>query len=719
MIESLSGQLTADARHWQIAALGALVVYSFLYLDFGAKPLLTLVALASVLAAQWACARLWRRAFEWRSGLITGLSLSLLLRTGDIWVMALAAVLAILSKFLIQHRGKHLFNPAAFGIVFVLLATHQAWVSPGQWGASIWVAALVFLLGGAVLTHAPRLDTAIAFLAAHFALLLARAAWLGDPVAIPLHQIMAGSLLIFAFFMVTDPRTTPDSRAGRILFAVLVAALCHWLAFFGQVRPALYFGLMAMSLLVPAIDRALPQGRFEWRPAALAGEAVMTNHRSLTKRAAFGLTLAAALATALQPAFAFCGFYVARADGKLSNKASMVVLARNGAETAITMASDYQGDPKDFALVIPVPTVVKKEDIHVVDQAALDRLDSYSEPRLVEYDDPDPCYAPCRDCLEEVAVSAARAPAPRDTGVKIEARYSVEEYEIVILSAQQSDGLQSWLTDNGYRIPAGAGEVLGSYIKQKMHFFIARVDLTRMKLAGRNFIRPLQVRYSSPKFMLPIRLGTVNADGPQDLILMALTQHGRVETTNYQTERVPSNIDVPLFIKDRFVDFYRNLFDRAVAKSGGASVFLEYAWNTSWCDPCSAPPPTQEELVTFGAGRETAPRADAVSGPSGTFLTRLHVRYDRAHFPEDLMLNETEDRQTFQARYIMNHLWKGGGSCDGIAKYRDMVATRGQQEIDAVAELTGWSRDMIKAEMKQSGEPLEYRHHLFDWLFKD
>jgi Na+-translocating ferredoxin:NAD+ oxidoreductase RnfD subunit len=707
MIENLSRKLLEDARHWQIAALGTLVLYSFIYLDFGAKPLFTLVALGSVLLTQWACAKLWRRPFEWRSGLITGLSLGLLLRTGDIWIMALAAVLAITSKFVIQYRGKHLFNPAAFGIVAVLLTTHGAWVSPGQWGASIWVAGLVFLLGGAVLTHAPRLDTAAAFLAAHFALLLARARWLGDPLTIPLHQMMTGSLLIFAFFMVTDPRTTPNSRLGRILFAVIIAGLSHWLAFFGQVRPALYFSLLGVSLLVPVLDHILPQRRFEW---ALSP--------AIAKRVAFGLTLTAALTTALQPTFAFCGFYVARADGKLSNKASVVVLARSGTSTAITMASDYQGDPKDFALVIPVPTVVKEDDIHVVDQAVLDRLDSYSEPRLVEYTDPDPC-AP--GYLEEVMVTARRAEAPVDkpAPVKVEARYSVEEYEIVILSAEQSDGLQSWLTENGYKMPAGAGDVLASYIKQKMHFFVAKVDLSRMKLAGRNFIRPLQVRYSSPKFMLPIRLGTVNADGPQDLILMALTKQGRVETTNYQTERVPTGIDVPLFIRNRFAEFYRAMFDRAVAKSGGTSVFLEYAWNTGWCDPCSAPPPTPADLSTFGANWGVTPNGPYDYFPSGPFLTRLHIRYDRAHFPEDLVLNETKDTENFQGRYIMNHLWTGEATCDRSQDYKASVAKRGQKELDSVADLTGWSRDMIKAEMKQSGEPAEYRRHLFDWLFQD
>ena len=395
----------------------------------------------------------------------------------------------------------------------------------------------------------------------------------------------------------------------------------------------------------------------------------------------------------------------------------MVVLARNGAETAITMASDYQGDPKDFALVIPVPTLVKESDIHVVDQEALDRLDHYSEPRLVEYRDDDPCYS----ALEEIVVTARRMEEPRDksSGVKVEARYSVEEYEIVILSGRAERRAASWLTDNGYKMPAGAGDVLGSYIKQNMHFFVAKVDLGRMKLAGRNFIRPLQVRYSSPKFMLPIRLGTVNANGPQDLVLLALTQHGRVETTNYQTARMPTGIDVPRFIQSRFVDFYRTMFDRAVAKSGGTTVFLEYAWDTGWCDPCSAAPPTPADLSTFGANWGVVPAGDDDDYPTGPFLTRLHVRYDRAHFPEDLVLNETKDHGNFQARYVMHRLWTGDVKCEWGAKYRDNVADRGRQELNNVANLTGWSRDMITAEMKQSGEPLEYRRHLFDWLFAD
>jgi hypothetical protein len=435
--------------------------------------------------------------------------------------------------------------------------------------------------------------------------------------------------------------------------------------------------------------------------------------------AAFALTIAGALSTAIQPVFAFCGFYVARADGKLFNKASKVVLARNGTITAITMASDYEGDPKDFALVIPVPTVVKESNIHVVDQAMLDRLDNYSEPRLVEYTDPDPCSPPMQ-VMPMAAMPQYKATMRNGSGttpnlgVTVEAQYSVEEYEIIVLSAEQSDGLQTWLSENGYKIPAGAGDVLSSYIKQKMHFFVAKVDLAKMKLAAQNFIRPLQVRYESPKFMLPIRLGTVNADGPQDLILMALTHNGRVETTNYQTERVPTGIDVPLYIKDRFAEFYRALFDRQVTKSGGTSVFLEYAWNTGGCDPCSAPPPAPADLVTFGADMAGPPGpAPLMPGRpywgGGTYITRLHVRYDRSHFPEDLVLYETGDRDNFQGRYVMHHPFTGNTDCPAGTEYRRHLAERTDAELQHTAELTGWSRDTVRDAMVKSGEAVDRR----------
>src|SRR5262249_15187162 len=164
-------------------------------------------------------------------------------------------------------------------------------------------------------------------------------------------------------------------------------------------------------------------------------------------------------------------------------------------------------------------------------------------------------------------------------GVTIEASYDVGEYDVLILSAKESNGLASWLTDNGYKIPQGAAGVLASYIKQNMRFFVAKVNLDRMHLIGSGYLRPLQVRYESAKFMLPLRLGTVNANGPQDLIIYALSRNGRVETANYRTIKLPSDIDVPLYVKDEFGKFYTAVFDQAVRAQDMRAVFTEYAWD--------------------------------------------------------------------------------------------------------------------------------------------
>jgi Na+-transporting NADH:ubiquinone oxidoreductase subunit NqrB len=255
-----------DARLWQIAALTSLLSWNLTMLSLGASPLPSLAALASALATQTVASWLTgQRRLDLRSPLITGLSLALLIRGDSLWVPALAAAIGIGGKFVFRIRGKHLWNPAALGI-FALLQTGHAWVSPGQWGNSAFIAALVLFSGILVLSRAARLDTALAFLGTHLALLLARAAWLGDPLAIPLHQMQNGALLLFAFFMITDPRTTPDARPARILFAAAVAGLAHWLIFFEQMRPGLYVALIALAPLVPLLDRVFPASGFAWRP---------------------------------------------------------------------------------------------------------------------------------------------------------------------------------------------------------------------------------------------------------------------------------------------------------------------------------------------------------------------------------------------------------------------------------------------------------------------
>ena len=206
-----------------------------------------------------------------RSPLITGLSLSLLLRADTAWLFALAGVIAIGSKFLLRLDGKHIFNPAGFAIVVLLFAAPGVWISPGQWGTNIWFAALLTFLAILVLQAARRSDIAIFFLGSHATLLFARAWWLGDPAAIPLHQLQSGALLIFTFFMISDPRTSPDSRLGRFLFALAVALLAHWLAFFLQMRPALYVALIVLAPSVFLLDAVLPGRRFAWASPANEG----------------------------------------------------------------------------------------------------------------------------------------------------------------------------------------------------------------------------------------------------------------------------------------------------------------------------------------------------------------------------------------------------------------------------------------------------------------
>jgi hypothetical protein len=430
-----------------------------------------------------------------------------------------------------------------------------------------------------------------------------------------------------------------------------------------------------------------------------------------------GVAMIAILANlATGPAAAFCGFYVAQADSKLFNTSSKVVLAREGDQTAITMASDFEGDAKEFAVVIPVPTFIERKQIGVVDPKTVDHLDHYTAPRLVEYRDEDPCNPPMRIAASAMPTApmarAVQATATPKYGVTIEASYDVGEYDVLILSANESNGLVNWLTDNKYRIPQGAEDVLGSYIKQNMRFFVAKVNLARMKDIGNGYLRPLQVRYQSAKFMLPLRLGTVNAKGPQDLIVYALTKKGRIESTNYRTVKIPSDIDIPLYVKDEFGPFYKAVFERAVARENMHAVFVEYAWDMGWCDPCASEPMSNKELVELGArwiGSDdgAAFRSSRFSGGgSDAFVTRLHVRYDAKTFPEDIVFMETKDRSNFQGRYVQRHPWQGSASCEAATTYRSELPVRFSKEAKNLQDLTGWTHKDIEARMAQTGQPL-------------
>jgi Na+-transporting NADH:ubiquinone oxidoreductase subunit NqrB len=261
--------MNPDPRLYQIATLAGLLGYGLIRLDFDISLVQAGSMVGTALAAQFACTRLWRLpAFDPRSALISGLSLCLLLRTNSLALAIAAAIVTVGSKFVVRIKGKHLFNPTNFGVVAMILATGQAWVSPGQWGNIAFFAFLMACLGGLVVNRAARSDVTFAFIAFYMTLVFGRSLWLGEPMVIPLHRLQSGALLLFTFFMISDPRTTPNSRAGRIVFAFLVAAGAWYVQFRMFRTNGPLWSLAFLSMTVPLIDRLLPGTRYEWsRPA--------------------------------------------------------------------------------------------------------------------------------------------------------------------------------------------------------------------------------------------------------------------------------------------------------------------------------------------------------------------------------------------------------------------------------------------------------------------
>jgi hypothetical protein len=411
-----------------------------------------------------------------------------------------------------------------------------------------------------------------------------------------------------------------------------------------------------------------------------------------------------------QPVLAFCGFYVAKADSSLYNQASQVIIARDGQRTVLTMSNDYQGEVQDFALVVPVPVVLKKEQVHVEEAKIIERLDAFSAPRLVEYFDPDPCQVNLlsEDSARFESANAPAAPSSQamrknSLGVTVEEQFSVGEYDILILSAEESDGLETWLIQNGYKIPSGTKELLQPYIKQNLKFFVAKVNLAEYNAQEFQKLRPIAIAYESPKFMLPIRLGMTNAQGDQDLIVYLLSPQGQIELTNYRTANIPSDTNIPEFVQQEFKDFYTTMFQKTYEKENKKVAFLEYAWDMASCDPCSAEPLNPEELKQAGvfwlnnSPNSNIPNNRMIMPSSNVFMTRLHIRYSRNNFPEDLRFQSTANNQFFQGRYVINHPFREQISCQ--TNYPQEVKSRQEQEAQNLATLTGWNLEEIRSKI--------------------
>jgi hypothetical protein len=419
------------------------------------------------------------------------------------------------------------------------------------------------------------------------------------------------------------------------------------------------------------------------------------------------IAVIAVLAGTPSAASAFCGFYVNGGDRPLVADATQVVLMRKGTRTVLSMQNNYKGPAEAFAMVIPVPVVLKEQDVKILPPQVFASVERMGAPRLVEYWEQDPCRPePAYELRAMRAAPSAPAPARArpagDLGVTVEAQFTVGEYQIVILSAKESTGLDTWLRREKYNIPKGAEPLLRPYVESGSKFFVAKVDPKKVKFVdGRADLSPLRFHYDSDQFVLPIRLGLANSSGTQDLIVSILAPNQRYEAANYKNVTIPTNLDVKNAVRDRFGAFYAALFDRTLERNPGA-VVTEYAWQAATCDPCPGPTLNANDFMTLGADvLEPGQQIAAPAGPAGSraapmrrrmpmgwgmdfVLTRLHARYGR-DLKDDLVFSAAppivggrefvrdggkleegarpSSVNNFQGRYAIRHRWTGPVAC--------------------------------------------------------
>ena len=466
--------------------------------------------------------------------------------------------------------------------------------------------------------------------------------------------------------------------------------------------------------------------------------------------------LAVAVVMTPRSARAFCGFYVSGGDTSLYNNATMVVLMRDGERTVMSMQNNYQGPPENFAMVVPVPVVLQQDNVKTLPREVFKHVDQLAAPRLVEYWEQDPCAPP----PPPMAFAGSPPPqAPRsamsrgaDLGVTIEAQFTVGEYQVVILSAKDSTGLDTWLKQERYKIPAGAEPVLRPYVQSGMKFFVAKVDVSKVKFEGNQaMLSPLRFHYDTSTFTLPVRLGLLNSAGTQDLIVHILG-HSRYEVADYPNVTIPTNLDVNESARDQFAPFYAALFDDTL-RSHPQSVVTEYAWDAGTCDPCPTPALSMNDLATLGAdvlpsnapsppsptpaSRPGRPQRPIPGAPprwtprgflGGFVLTRLHARYERDSLGADLVFRAAPPIQggrewrgadgelesgaqpaatnNFQGRYAIRHPWTGPIACEnprrGVWGAPPPGVTQSQSPKSAL-NLAFARRDMQLASFLQPG----------------
>ncbi|MBL8954485.1 MAG: DUF2330 domain-containing protein [Myxococcaceae bacterium] len=412
-------------------------------------------------------------------------------------------------------------------------------------------------------------------------------------------------------------------------------------------------------------------------------------------------------AALLMPAWAqaFCGFYVSSAGAELFNDASMVVLMREGTRTVLSMQNNYRGPTENFALVVPVPVVLKEEMVKTLPKEVFSRIDTLASPRLVEDFEAGEC-PPRPPPVPSARMESGGGGMARDLGVKVEAKFEVGEYEVVILSAKDALGLDIWLRENKYKIPGGAAPLLKPYVEGSWKFFVAKVNAKKVTFKdGQAVLSPLRFHHDSEAFTLPVRLGLMNSSGAQDLIVTVIAK-SRYEAANLKNVTVPTNLQLTATAPSQFGGFYSELLKRTFSANAGTAV-TEFAWEGALppprvmtrqgiygvtCDPCPPPHPMDDPMAKY-LGADVLPglkddEAIAKWAREAT-MTRLHLRYGKDSLTDDVVLKAVEPiaggvpeqaktgpakTNRFQGRYIVkkpfdpnmcSRYGRGGGPAAG------------------------------------------------------
>lgn len=379
-------------------------------------------------------------------------------------------------------------------------------------------------------------------------------------------------------------------------------------------------------------------------------------------------TLLAALCAALIPASAgaFCGFYAGGGGAELFNNATQVVLMREGTKTVLSMQNNYQGPAEKFALVIPVPVVLRQEDVKTLPADVFERIDQLDAPRLVEYWEQDPCDPGKNGAtfvdLDGTFHATLIDDIPVDSfskSKKIKTKFSVAEYDFVMLSATESSELEKWLRENNYNIPEEAESFLRPYVDAGMKFLVVKINPKWISSHKKQLtLPPIRISYDAETFSLPVRLGLLNSSGTQDLIIHILAKE-QYKVENYKNVTVPANLELIGTVRHVFPSFYVSLFDDTLNMNPG-SVVTEYVWPAFICNNC----PRVGALgindflslggdVVFHAEEKERVRWIANEWK----LTRLHARYSKESLGDDFIFTTATPANSFEGVYSVHYPW--------------------------------------------------------------